>query len=156
MKYLKIIVKVFVAFMFLGVMYYFSRQNGIDSDTISRKCTEIFINTFGHIGLGRVAQKFLFYVDIRKIAHFVLFFLFSMICYLIFSFENIKLRYSICFILSLLLAAADEIHQSFISGRTATISDVFIDIIGASFGLLIVYFLLLLINTIKRKKCEKN
>lgn len=39
-----------------------------------------------------------------------------------------------------LYAATDELHQSFVPGRTALVSDVFIDTAGGGLGLLVVWF----------------
>ena len=156
MKYVKILIKAIVALAFVGVLYYFSRQSAFDSEAISRKCTDLFIKAFGHIGLGHQAQRFLFYIDIRKIAHFVLFFIFGITSFLIFNVDNDKLRYAVCFGVSIVLSIADEVHQSFVAGREATVRDVFIDITGAAFGLFFVYIVDRIIAAIKRKKSEKD
>ncbi len=156
MKCFKILIKLVVALAFVGVLYYFSRQSAFDSEAISRKCTDLFINAFGHIGLGHQAQRFLFYVDLRKIAHFVLFFIFGITSFLIFNVDNDKLRYAVCFGVSIVLSIADEVHQSFVAGREATAKDVIIDILGAAIGLLFVFIVNKIIVAIKRKKREED
>ena len=50
---------------------------------------------------------------------------------------------------SFLYAITDEIHQIFVSGRSAQYRDVLIDTLGASFGTIITYLIIKLFNKIK-------
>ncbi len=45
-------------------------------------------------------------------------------------------KWKLIWLLAILYAASDEFHQSFVSGRGATVIDVGIDAIGAGLGLL--------------------
>jgi len=52
---------------------------------------------------------------------------------------NLKMKMSILcanvWVAATLLAAADELHQSFVASRTASVSDAIIDVIGTTIGL---------------------
>lgn len=52
---------------------------------------------------------------------------------------------------SFLYAATDEFHQLFVPGRSGEFKDVMIDTAGAATGAFLFYFLLILIEHIKRK-----
>ena len=52
---------------------------------------------------------------------------------------------------SFLYAATDEFHQLFVPGRSGEFKDVMIDTVGAATGAFLFYFLLILIEHIKRK-----
>ena len=51
--------------------------------------------------------------------------------------DNIKKAIIIAFLGTFLYACSDEFHQLFIPDRTGRLLDVFIDMIGASLGILI-------------------
>lgn len=51
-------------------------------------------------------------------------------------------KYNHALFIGILYAISDEIHQSFVPGRTATIRDIFYDITGIFLGLLIINLLL--------------
>ena len=55
-------------------------------------------------------------------------------------------KVAISSIIGLLYAIFDEIHQSFVFGRTAMITDVIIDFIGILFGVLLVLVILNIIE----------
>ncbi len=46
-------------------------------------------------------------------------------------------RIGIAFIMAVLFALSDEFHQSFVQGRSSSLTDVFIDAAGAAFALLL-------------------
>ena len=51
-------------------------------------------------------------------------------------------KYNYSLIIGVLYAISDELHQSFVPGRTATLRDIFYDITGIFLGLLIINLLL--------------
>lgn len=88
--------------------------------------------------LGR--SKFTFKNDIRKLAHIFLFFVLAVLVNSTFisAFGKNKARYiMISLAICAAYAAFDEIHQYF-AGRSALVSDVGIDCVGALFGLVFV------------------
>ncbi|PIC95691.1 VanZ family protein [Sporosarcina sp. P26b] len=72
---------------------------------------------------------------LRKSAHFVLFGLLAAVIFL--SLPSRFPRFITAFSITLLIAGADETHQYFTGGRTATIRDVILDMSGALFFLLL-------------------
>lgn len=66
--------------------------------------------------------------------------------------ENISLYINISFIIDFLFSISDEIHQSFIEGRTGSIFDVGLDTIGFTIGIIITAFIYYLIIYNRRKK----
>lgn len=53
-------------------------------------------------------------------------------------------------------AGSDEYHQSFVSGRSAEVRDVFIDLSGIAAGLCIVCLICLIVGYVKNKKMKNN
>lgn len=72
---------------------------------------------------------------IRKGTHFFYFGVIALAVYI--ALPKWKYRTILATILTLLLAIADELHQSFTSGRTATVQDVMLDTAGAISALLL-------------------
>ncbi|MDV6379060.1 VanZ family protein [Sporosarcina sp. GW1-11] len=66
---------------------------------------------------------------IRKAAHFLTFGLLALVIYSLWP--KRKGRLLGVALLTLILACADELHQSFTGGRTATMQDVYLDMAGA-------------------------
>lgn len=56
--------------------------------------------------------------------------------------KYLKSQLSKAFVITVVYAASDEIHQLFVPGRAGRISDVGIDSIGACFGLIVLYFVI--------------
>jgi glycopeptide antibiotics resistance protein len=72
---------------------------------------------------------------LRKGAHVVTFGALAFAAYIIFR------RISVAFILTVVLAIADEYHQSLTGGRTPTIHDVMLDSFGAAIVLSIIWLI---------------
>ena len=109
------------------IIWAFSAQNGEASDAKSIHYAEMF-------GLTNIAM--------RKIAHIILFgaFSYSLCSYFKglypYVFPNYNLvAYSA--IISVVYGAIDEVHQLTVAGRTALVSDVFIDAVGAACGIMV-------------------
>lgn len=84
-------------------------------------------------------------IPIRKVAHI---FLFSIIGVILMSLlDKVKYQLRIVIATGCLMGALDELHQFFVSGRTATASDVFIDVLGVLIGISLYYVV------VKLKKC---
>lgn len=99
-------------------------------------------------------------MPVRKLAHFTIYFILGILIYYTFICfglpkESIILVLIMCFIYSL----TDEYHQSFVSGRTATIKDCLIDTSGAICGCiieLIIYNMIKKYQSYQRKNTTKN
>lgn len=86
---------------------------------------------------------------IRKGTHFFYFGIIALAIYA--ALPKFKYRTLTAVILTMLFAVADELHQSFTSGRTASAQDVMLDTTGAICALL----LLTCIRMIKKRKSAK-
>ena len=54
---------------------------------------------------------------------------------------NLKSRFWVVGLIALIVAIADEIHQSFIPFRDASVTDVFLDLIGVLLALSLIFYL---------------
>lgn len=94
---------------------------------------------------------------VRKTAHFTVYTILGMLLYLLTKTFNGKERNRIIISLGLafLYACSDEIHQSFVPGRSCEFRDICIDSCGALFGILIVWGMITILTKLKnRKKCD--
>lgn len=162
----KIILWIF-AVLWMGVIYLFSSADGIQSSSMSSGVTQKVIDimyedfqSFDEEKQNTIYENVHFYV--RKTAHFmeyaVLGFIFTA---LMFVYDK-KEKYS--FVLSTLLAGiyaiTDEIHQSFVAGRSPAVRDVCIDTAGAFVGSISLIILIFILNYSKLlrygRKVDKN
>ncbi|MGN0655439.1 MAG: VanZ family protein, partial [Ruminiclostridium sp.] len=76
---------------------------------------------------------------VRKFAHFSVYMLLGLFSYAatLLSFEKLRYKWLLAIIVCVFYAAVDEIHQLFVPGRTAKITDVLIDGAGSIMGMLI-------------------
>lgn len=79
---------------------------------------------------------------IRKLAHFSIYFILAILLTLTFMSLNLDNYHIKAFIIGVIYAFSDEIHQYFIPGRGCRLSDVFIDSLGITFGVLITFLIL--------------
>ncbi|MDE7263801.1 MAG: VanZ family protein [Anaeroplasmataceae bacterium] len=152
---------IIIAVIWMGVIFYFSHQNGTASSNMSGSVTRwvvnLFVPNFSDLTKSEQASilKDAGYV-IRKLGHYseyaVLgFFLFTAV----YAFtSNEKIIFPIVSIFGILYAISDEFHQYFISGRAPAVKDVLIDSIGL---LTMIFFIGFLLNLKKgrRKKVEE-
>lgn len=143
MKLKKIIYPI-LFMIWIIVIFLFSSQNAVKSESISDKVTSGVIDITETITnqdvkkekRNTIIEKTRFLI--RKLAHFTLYFILGILTYLMLYSYSIKkpILYSILF--CLFYACSDEIHQIFSDGRTAKLLDVFIDSIGASIGIVLI------------------
>lgn len=130
------------------IIFGFSQQDGEKSSSVSRKVTIAVTQNVKKIQELEKSQKEILLQKIekviRKLAHFSLYTIIGLLSMSLMSTYDLELKkkIGISIIIGLLYAAFDEIHQSFISGRTAMITDIMIDTIGVAFGILLIVFLI--------------
>ena len=122
-------------------IFLFSGQQGEASAGVSNGVGEWLLGILG-IGIppGMSASNvpILFGFTIRKLAHIFLYFLLGGTSFLFAATLPVKtvakvrpaVSGGIAFVISLLYACLDEVHQSFVPGRAAQIQDVGVDAIG--------------------------
>ncbi len=150
-----------MVFILLLAMFGFSSQGGAESTSLSRKATRIICHVIftGFEDMTGYEQTFIvkeLNYFVRKLAHFVIYMLIGLCSYYSVGVFLEKVRHKalftcgICFV----CAAADEIHQLFVPGRDAKISDVFIDLLGAVIGMIILRVLLIISEYIKNERTK--
>ena len=137
----------------------FSSQDAEQSGNLSEKITKKIIDKVPNINeqnqehIIKRTEKV-----IRKIAHFAIY---ALVGFLLMAFiSTYKIAEKTRVITSLLIGAiyamSDEIHQSFIPGRSAQITDVMLDSLGVLCGILILMLILKIADNIKAKKEQYN
>ena len=122
-------------------IFLFSGQQGEASAGVSNGVGEWLLGILGiEIPPGMSASNvpIVFGLTIRKLAHIFLYFLLGGTSFLCAATLPVKtaakvrpaVSGGIAFVISLLYACLDEIHQSFVPGRAAQIQDVGVDAIG--------------------------
>ena len=138
-------------------IFNFSNQDGQASSGVSRKVAKKIIDIYPYtINLNeenknQIVEKI--QPIIRKVAHLSIYTLVGILMMSFISTYNIKLKYRflISILVGLVYASSDEIHQSFIPERNASIIDVGIDASGVLLGIILV---LIIISAYK--KLTKN
>ena len=140
-----------------GMIFNFSNQDSEKSGNTSQKVTEAItkdVKSIQKLNKNEKAKVIDKIEDvIRKIAHFSLYALVGFLLMALFSTYNINEKNKIIstIIIGAIYAISDEFHQSFISGRSGQVSDVFLDTLGVTVGGL---FILLIIKTVKKFRKE--
>ena len=149
---LRIIFIILLIIMFF-IIFNFSQQDGEKSSSVSRKVTIAVTENVKKIQELEKNRKEIVLQKIekviRKLAHFSLYTIIGILSMSLMSTYDTeqKKKIGVSIMIGLIYAIFDEIHQSFISGRTAMITDVMIDTMGVVFGILLIIFLL--------KSCRK-
>ncbi|HIR48740.1 MAG TPA: VanZ family protein [Candidatus Faecimonas gallistercoris] len=143
---LKKIVKGFIVILCMMIIFYFSQDTGIQS---TKKSDGVILEVSSFLGvhdLSMKEQQFLidtFVVPVRKSAHFLIYLVLG-ITLISFLREFLLSPHKLVLIsifLAFLYACSDEVHQLFVIGRSGQFSDVVLDTIGASVGVLFYYIL---------------
>ena len=147
--------------MTFGMIFEFSNQNGRESGGLSKKITIFITNNIKFIQEKPTEEKERILQQtesiIRKIAHFSIYTLVGFLIMSLLSTYEIKegRRILISLISGVSYAALDEIHQSFIPERGASIFDVILDGQGVLFGICISLLIIKLIQLWTKNKEEK-
>ena len=138
----KIVLWILVIF-WMGIIFYFSSFNGVDSTSQSKgllrhtigRVVEIINPNISDIKKEEIIEKL--DMPIRKLAHASVYFILAILVFLLVSSYGIKNKLLISFIICFLYACTDEIHQLFVSERSGEVLDVLIDSFGAFLALLL-------------------
>lgn len=120
--------------IWMGIIFYLSHQPGNESASTSNQVLEVIFNV---LPLSTENEVFLHTV-IRKLAHFSAYALLSILIYIAYRGKKATL---FTFVICLIFAISDEIHQLFIPGRSGEVRDVLIDMSGVVFSLMIIYLI---------------
>lgn len=136
LEHRKRIIYFILIIIWMITVFCFSNQNGAESQDTSDTITDKVVQTVYKSDNIEKKQEIKGVVNfiVRKLAHFTIYFIGGI---LIFGFLNtfsIKMKYIIILTImfGFLYAISDEIHQLFISDRSARIMDVLIDTCGVA------------------------
>ncbi len=150
------IISLVILLLLAGMTFGFSSQDGEASSGVSREVTEmvceVTVKDFDE--MPQASQNTI--IDglehfIRKTAHFSIYLLMGLCAYCcaINLLSKLRHRAAAALIYCLLFAAADELHQCFVPGRTFKVTDILIDVCGALVGMIILRIIILIIDYIK-------
>jgi hypothetical protein len=161
MKKTYAVIFIILGLSLMAIIFRFSSQNNVDTNLLSRNITEkiasvvfpgyeSFSNSVKAVMLNDLNNF------IRKTAHFALFFSMSAVFYAFFTVmtKMYLISGALSVAVNFIYAVIDEYHQSFVPGRTPLVKDVFIDTVGAVFGVIFCFMIIASIKLIlsKRKK----
>lgn len=148
----KKIAKILVLLLWMGFIFYMSSQIATTSSGMSR----IFVEPVRPYAPGFTED--ILTTLVRKSAHIFMYFVLGLLIYNVLNEYKLgskkHIGYSILF--AFLYAITDEVHQSFVPGRSAEVRDVLIDTIGASVGVLVYWSFLSIIKNRKLKEYAKE
>ncbi len=139
--------------IWMGVIFYMSSDNGDESGEESSRVVSFIVSTYDKV-VGSSEETINYHKSdefmgqatfiFRKICHFSEYLILSIISFAFIESLN-KLKLLLCllysFIFSVIYAITDEIHQTFVDGRSGQVTDVLIDTSGVIVGCLIIYFI---------------
>lgn len=138
------IIRVILIILLLGTFYIifkFSSHNSQESSGISKKVSESIVEITNKDKPIQEKNKIVKFLEprIRKLAHFSIYtvvgFLLMSLC---FTYKiSINKKIIISLILGFIYACSDELHQTFVAGRSGEARDVLIDSSGVFVGILI-------------------
>ena len=162
MKNIKPVIKILLALAVIAVaalIFNFSAQQSAQSDYVSQAVTmrllRLYYRIIGEGSADLSASAVKFNGIVRKYAHFIIYSALGMCSMLFFGlavFGRLNVSALICsFIVCAVYAAGDELHQLFVSGRSAELRDVIIDSAGALMGILIIFGIGKLIGYMRKR-----
>ena len=143
------------ALLLLLLIFGFSAQDGGTSGSLSFKISLFFVQIFSPLLPASTAKSALteyaelIHLYVRKAAHMTEYFLLALSLQLPLAawFSRLpywKERIALGFTCTVVFAALDEFHQTFVPGRSGNFTDICIDSLGALAASLCLYFLFLI------------
>ena len=157
----RIIMLILLALTFISI-FNFSNQDGQTSGGLSKKVARKIVDVFPYTKnlsektKNKIVEKT--QPIIRKGAHLSIYTLVGIFIMSFISTYKIHLKYKflISILVGLVYASSDEIHQSFIPGRTASIIDVGIDTAGVFLGIILVLIIISVYKALTEKQTTNN
>lgn len=142
-KIIKVLVWIPVIVM-ACVIFGFSKQDGTESEGLSRKAAVIILQVADETHLVHLNQENSeqyiqnLQLPIRKCAHMSEYAVLSILIYGALTVNEVKrkLKKYIVLLMVFLFASSDEFHQLFVPGRSGRFTDVLIDTAGCAIGIL--------------------
>lgn len=121
-------------------IFLFSAQNGDTSNNTSNFVITLLEQLF-HLDIEKLAPSLVETLSfiVRKCAHMSEYALLCILWVLYMKEARFSKAYMLAYGLTVIYAVSDEMHQLFVPGRSAQLSDVCIDACGAAIGLMLIY-----------------
>ena len=142
----------------MAVIFHFSAQAADDSDRTSGRVVAWLIDHFDRSFSSLSPEAQLQRMEawsfaVRKLAHFLIFAVLGFLSFAAFSADLPSRKgFPAALGLGAVRAVLDEVHQSFVPGRSCELRDMGIDFAGVLLG---AAFLLLILSCIQRKKLKR-
>ncbi|MED1603621.1 VanZ family protein [Alkalihalophilus marmarensis] len=126
--------------LWMSLIFYLSHQPATESSELSAGVMQLLLTSFEAIIPFIQIETEWFHFLIRKGAHFTAYFILGILLINALRASGLSGGKSavVAFLLSVLYAISDEVHQLFIPGRSGEVGDVLIDSAGAAVGILVV------------------
>ena len=125
--------RLLLVILWMILIFYFSSESGIQSSETSG-----FLVQISHHFFPRVSLPIMTWI-IRKCAHMFLYLILGILVMNLL--KERKQSVLISFLFSLFYACTDEIHQLFVIGRSGSIQDVLVDMVGVLIGIILINLL---------------
>lgn len=141
----KRVIYVLLVILWMIIIFCFSSQDGDKSQKTSNIITDSIVKIIDNVSNDNVNLEFQENVSfiVRKIAHFSIYLIGGILIYNLFNTFSLKTKYIIILtiIFGALYAVSDEVHQYFVSDRSAQFRDVCIDTSGVVAATIIRYIM---------------
>ena len=162
MKNAKRIIWWILTVLTMVIIFTFSSETAVDSSDTSERFMKVILDFLPFTkGMSETSKlEFIESMDflIRKCAHFTLYALLGFVTFgavkstFITDIKD-KIKYS--FLIALVYATFDEIHQYFVPGRACRLYDIAIDSVGSIFGISVFLLLVYLSDKYLNKKAKQ-
>ena len=132
----------------MGVIFWFSSRTATESTGQSNVFVEWLESLFG--------KNEIWVFIVRKSAHCLEFTGLAVLLSLALYFTRGKISYIISLLIASAYAVTDEVHQTFVEGRSCELRDWAIDTVGALLGIIGFYVLYKIIQAIINKKRKQK
>ena len=144
--------------LWMGFIFSMSCENAEESSNTSGQTIKVVLSTVPEFEKQpeevkvNIIEELQFIV--RKSAHFIGYMILGILASCLISYYgNINKKYPLAFLICVIYAISDEIHQLFVPGRAGQVRDVLIDSAGSLLGIILVMaFEKLLIKINKKHK----
>lgn len=146
-KYIKVCLLIF----WMALIFFLSSQVANESSNTTNFVINYIYKLYCLVAkepLDIYSFAYTVFIPVRKLAHFSEFAILGGLMYINVKDFNIKNLMLLSIFLSLLYAISDEVHQIFVPGRAAMITDVLIDLCGIVIGVVIAHLI--------SKRCRKD
>ena len=124
------------AVIWMGVIFFLSHQPATASSTLSSGITAMIVHTIETVVPFMELDLPTFHHFVRKGAHFFAYFTLGVLVIHALKLPRVK-GMVLAFVICILYAISDEVHQLFIPGRSGEVRDVLIDSAGAFVGIVL-------------------